>query len=322
MSNSSIVDGLRRFALLIVTILLFAIFGIIEPRFRSLENIINIVRQTSIMGILAVGLTFVVVSGEIDLSFGAIASMASVLSIFLVVAKVSPWISWILVLLAGIALGYANAVIVIRLKIPALLGTIGTWLAIGGLVALMVNGATIWTATYPAAFDFPGKGKILGIIPAPVVTLILFSAIAIVLLNYTVLGRYFYAVGGNANAATHAGISTNNIKAIGFLFMGFLSGVAGITMSSMFASSTPTVGQQFFFPAIIAVYLGSILLTDGIPNIWGTVVASLFLSIISNGLIMIGLMWWWESIAQGLLMILAISVITVISKKKIKGVTV
>jgi ribose/xylose/arabinose/galactoside ABC-type transport system permease subunit len=267
------------------------------------------------MGILAIGLTFVVVSGEIDLSFGANSSLAAVLSLILLIAKVNVVLIWIIILALAIAIGYINSVIVLHLKVPALLGTIGSWLAVGGIVAWMAKGTTVWTSKYPPIFDVLGRGRVFGPIPVPIITLFVVAILGIIFLEHTILGRYFYAVGGNANAATHAGISTRRVKTTAFLLMGLLAGIAGLTMSSMFSSATPTVGQQFFFTAIIAVYLGSIFLKDGVPNLWGTVVASLFLAIVSNGFNMIGLMYWHEQTAQGVLMIVAISMITFVSRK-------
>ncbi|MCC8190805.1 MAG: ABC transporter permease, partial [Planctomycetes bacterium] len=300
-----------------LSIVLCLVFGALEPRFLSGENFINIFRQASIMGILAIGLTFVVVAGEIDMSFGANSSLAAVLSLILVIKQVNVVLIWAIILVVALVVGYINSIIVLRLKVPALLGTIGSWLTIGGIVAWMANGATVWTSKYPPIFEVLGRGRVLGVIPVPVVTLIVVSFLGVMFLEHTVLGRYFYAVGGNANAATHAGISTHRVKTTAFLFMGLLAGIAGLTMSSMFSSATPTVGQQFFFTAIIAVYLGSIFLKDGVPNLWGTVVASLFLAIISNGFNMIGLMYWHEQTAQGVLMIIAISMITFVSRKNV-----
>ncbi len=313
--NKGFLDYLRRYSLLIILVILCGAFGAMEPRFVSGENFINIFRQASIMGVLAIGLTFVVVSGEIDMSFGANSSLAAVLSLILLIAGVNVVLIWFLILVLALFIGYLNALVVLRLKVPALLGTIGSWLTIGGIVAWMANGATVWTSKYPPIFEVLGRGRVFGFIPVPVVTLVIVAILGVLFLEHTVLGRYFYAVGGNANAATHAGISTNRVKTTAFLLMGFLAGIAGLTMSSMFSSATPTVGQQFFFTAIIAVYLGSIFLKDGVPNLWGTVVACLFLAVISNGFNMIGLMYWHEQTAQGILMIIAISMITFVSKK-------
>jgi ribose transport system permease protein len=321
----SILTNLRRFSLLILIFVLYIVFRSIEPSFGSLSNLINILREASIQGILAIGLTYVVISGEIDLSFGANASLASVLAIlFLTIGNkgLNLWIAWPLILVITSVVGLCNAFVVVKLKIPSLLGTIGTWLTIQGITILAVKGVTIWTSKFPPAFEIPGRLKLFGIIPFTILTLLVVAITSIIILQLTKVGRYFYAVGGNKSAATHVGILVNRIKTLAYVALGFLSGIAGITMASMFASSTPTVGQQFFFGSIIAVFLGSIFLKDGIPNITGTIVASLFLAIISNGFNFIGLQFWYVNIAQGILMIFSISMIQILSGKEIKGVKV
>lgn len=321
--RENILINLRRSSLLILVFILYFIFWSIEPSFGSMSNFVNILRESSIQGVLAIGLTYVIISGEVDLSFGANASLASVLAVlFLTLGEkgINLWIAWPIILIITTMIGLFNAFVVVKLKIPSLLATIGSWLAIQGVVALSVKGHTIWTSIYPTTFAIPGRLKLFGSIPFPIIILIICIIISVLILQFTRTGRYFYAVGGNKDASIHVGISVNKIKTLGFIILGFLAGIAGITMASMFASSTPTVGQQFFFPAIISVYLGSIFLKDGIPNISGTVVASFFLAIISNGFNLIGLHFWYVNIAQGLLMIFSIYMIHVLSGKEIKGV--
>jgi len=321
--KSIILTGLRRFSLLIVIFFLFIIFWLIEPAFGSGSNIINILREASIQGVLAIGLTYVVISGEIDLSFGAAASLASVLAVLFLTFRnvgLNLWIAWPLILIVTTIVGYFNSLIVVKLKIPSLLGTIGSWLVIGGITALVTKGTTIWTSRYAPAFEVPGRLKLFGLIPFPIIILLIVAIVSVIILQFTRLGRYFYAVGGNKSAAIHVGINVDRIKTLAYILLGFLAGIAGITMASMFASSTPTVGQQFFFPAIISVFLGSIFLKDGIPNIAGTIVASLFLAVISNGFNLIGLQFWYVNITQGILMIFAIAMIQILSGKEIKGV--
>jgi ribose/xylose/arabinose/galactoside ABC-type transport system permease subunit len=299
---------LRKWGLLIVVILLGAIFGVREPSFLVRDNIINILRQTAIMGILAVGLTFVVVAGEMDLSFSMTSSLCAVLMLFLFLRQVNVILSWFLMLALGIVIGLFNAFIVVKVKIPSLLGTIGSQLVLSGIVAWIAQGATIWTAKYTGLFVLPGRGNLFGFIPMPVIILLSISFISLVILEKTVLGRYFYAVGGNAKAADHAGISTKKIKILAYVFMGVLSALAGIVIAAQFVSATPSVGSSYLFPAIIAVYLGAIFLKDGVPNLWGTIVAALFLSVLSNGFNLVGLRSWHLSLAQGLIMLLAIGI--------------
>ncbi len=308
----------RKWALVIVIVALAVIFGCFSNSFMTSDNWINIIRQASIMGILAIGLTFVIVSGEMDLSFSMVASLTAVVVLMMSIKGQNAAVSWLLALVLGVGMGALNAFVVVVLKIPSLLGTIGTQLLFGGIVAWIAQGGTVWTAKYSTLFQIPGRGMMFGVVPFPVIVLIVVAAISIIVLEKTVIGRYFYAVGGNAKAADHAGINARKIKTIGYLIMGGLGGLAGIIVASQFASATPSVGATYLFPAIIAVYLGSIFLKDGVPNLWGTIVACIFLSELSNGFNLIGLKYWHENVAQGIIMIVAIAISIVGKNRKMR----
>ncbi len=311
-------DFARKWALVLVIVVLAVIFAFGSDSFMKGDNWINIIRQASIMGILAVGLTFVIVSGEMDLSFSMVASLAAVVVLMMSIKSSNAGVSWIVAVLLGVGMGAVNAFVVVVLKIPSLLGTIGTQLLFGGIVAWIAQGGTVWTAKYSALFQIPGRGMLFGVIPFPVIILIVVAVIGIIVLEKTVMGRYFYAVGGNSKAADHAGINARKIKTIGYLIMGALGGLAGIVIASQFASATPSVGATYLFPAIIAVYLGSIFLKDGVPNLWGTIIACIFLSELSNGFNLIGLKYWHENVAQGIIMIVAIAISIMGKNKKIR----
>lgn len=314
-----LVEILRKWALVIVIFVLGIVFAAISPSFITGNNIMNILRQTSIMGVLAIGLTFVVVAGEMDLSFSSVASLSTILVLIMSIKGINAGISWIIVIALGIVLGAVNAFVVVKLKIPSMLATIGTQLLFGGVVAWIAQGGTIWTTRFSMLFQIPGRGLLYGVIPFPVIILLVVGIIGVVLLEKTVLGRYFYAVGGNAKAADHAGVNAKRIKVYGYLILGALGGVAGIIISSQFASATPTVGETYLFPAIIAVYLGSIFLKDGVPNLWGTILACIFISELSNGFNLIGLRTWHEDVAQGFIMIIAISLTIIGKASKVKA---
>jgi len=316
MSGRKALDIVRKWGLVIVIIIMFVFFALNEKSFSRFDNIINILRQTSIMGILAIGLTFVVVSGEMDLSFSSIVSLSSILVMLMCQSSVNSAISWAIVIVLGLLLGLFNGFVVVRLRIPSLLGTIATQLAFGGVVAWLCNGGTVWTARHSALFTFPGRGILFGFLPFQSFLMIVIAIIALIVLERTVLGRHFYAVGGNARAADHAGINAKRIKYIAYIIMGGLAAVAGIVVVSQFVSTTPVIGATYLFPAIIAVYLGSIFLKDGVPNLWGTIIACLFLAMISNGFILIGLKYWHENVTQGIIMIIAIASMQAGKKRK------
>ena len=305
----------RKWSLAIVIALLCVLFNALQPVFLSGENVLNIMRQASILGVLAFGLTFVIVCGEIDLSFSMTATLSAITVLYLEIMRVHAVFSWVLALCIGVACGAVNAYIVVRLKLPSMLATIGTQLLFGGIAAWIARGATVWTSRFSAIFTVPGRGMLFGTVPVVILIWAAVVGLSIVILEKTVLGRYFYAVGGNASAADHAGIPTGKIKALSFVIMGFTAALAGIVMASQYASATPTVGSGFLFPAIIAVFLGSIFLRDGVPNAWGTLAGCLFISVLSNGFNMIGLKYWHEDTTKGVLMVLAIAV-TIVAKAR------
>ncbi len=316
MKKNSFFDVCRRWALVLAIAVLMIAFTALQPSFISGTNLINIVRQTAIMGILAIGLTFVVIAGELDLSFSMVATLVCVLCLKMLINSVNTALSWVIVAVLGMAMGFINGYIVVRLKVPSMLGTIGTQLLYGGIAAWISTGATVWTAKSNPLFNVPGRGVLFGVLPTPVIILIICAGLAIIILDKTILGRRFYAVGGNAVAANHAGINSDKIKWMSFIFMGFFAAVAGLIMASQFLSATPTVGDTYLFPAVIAVYLGSIFLKDGTPNLWGTVVACLLLSVLSNGINMAGLNYWHENTLQGVMMIVAIAFMNLGKKRR------
>lgn len=316
MKQNRVVDTLRRWVLPIIIIILGIIFASMSPTFLKGTNLLNILNQTAIMSIMAIGATFVIVAGEMDLSFSSIASMSAVLCLTLAIKGYHAALSWIIVLGLGLLVGLFNAFIVVKLQIPSMLGTIGSQIFVGGIVAWIANGGTAWTSKFSNLFAIPGRAVVFGFLPFPVLLLMIIFVICLIILDKTVLGRYFYAVGGNAKAADHAGINANHIKALSFVILGVLSAAAGIVIASKFASSTCNVGSGYLFPAIIAVYLGSIFLKDGVPNMWGTIVACFFLQELSNGFSLIGLKYWHENTTQGIVMILAIAMQIAGKRKK------
>lgn len=212
MKHSKVLDTLRRWILPIIIILLGVIFTVQSPTFLKPENLINILNQTAIMSIMAIGATFVIVAGEMDLSFSSTASISAVLCLTLAIRGQNAAMSWILVILIGLLIGMFNAFVVVKLKIPSMLGTIGTQILVGGIVAWIAKGGTVWTSKFSTLFAVPGRAVLFGFLPLPIVILAVIFIICLIVLEKTVLGRHFYAVGGNAKAADHVGINAGRVK--------------------------------------------------------------------------------------------------------------
>ncbi len=308
---------LRRYGLLISVMLLYIVFGLVQPKFFGVHNLINIFRQASLIGILALGLTFIVSAGEFDLSFASIAAMVSCFLVNFMMMDMNVYLAIVICLGIGLLAAMVSYVNVIYIGIPSFVASLAMMNITTGIARYVTGGGVIYAVNYPDFFNFIGRGKVLGI-PTPVIWLIILSVIAVYFLEFTKSGRYIYAVGGNSEAAVHVGINIIKTKLISYLIFGLLSGFAGLIMGSLFGSGNPDVGAGYTFPGIIATLLGGAFIKDGTPNARGTLVAALLLATIQNGFTMTSVPFYMKEIVLGIILIIAIGLITVLRGKPLK----
>jgi ribose/xylose/arabinose/galactoside ABC-type transport system permease subunit len=311
--------SLRRYAVLATLVLLFSIFASIERSFSDAQNIFNILRQASVLGLLALGLTCIVSVGEFDISFAAVSTFCGVLSISLLMHGVNLYAAWMISIVAGVALGCLNGFDVVVLGMPSFIATLGLQSIMFGVSLYITAGTTLYAAVYPAGFEAIGRSFIFGIIPSPVIWFLLFGVLGILFLEFSRTGRYIYSVGGNPEAATHVGIDVRRIKFISFVIMGLLCGVAGVVMASMFGSGNPSMGDGYLSPAIIATFLGAVFLKDGLTNSRGTIVACLVLAVLQNGFVMTNVPYFMKDIVQGFVLLIAVGMVSVLKKQAAEG---
>lgn len=296
--------------LILVWVILLAviIFTIVNPAFFTVANLFTIIRQASIVGLLALGLNIVVIIGGFDISIGAIANLAAVIMIAqLMVATPSIYFLWATGIAAGIVLSLINSAFIVYIGVPAFIVTLGMQsLATGLSRALTRGGITMYPKSLPEGFTFLGKSNIFGVVPVAVVIFLFFAAIIIILIEYTPFGRKLYAIGSNSEAANHVGIKVKKIKVIAFLISGALYGIGGVLLGSMFGSCNANMGGSFQMPAIIAVFLGAAFLSIGRPNIKGTIVSVFLLVVLVNGFAMANLPFFLRPVIQGLILLIAI----------------
>jgi len=317
------VNILRRWGLLIVLVIVFLVFSILVPQFRSFNNFMNIVRSASMMAIFALGLTIIINAGEFDLSFSAIGTISAVVvGVLLLSNGVNLTISIIVGLLIGIILGTVNGILVSYVGIPAFISTLGMWGLLIGLSGFFTNGADYYDSNWPKNLGILGRSFVAKIIPTPVIIFFIITIVIIVYIEFTKSGKYLLAVGGNPVAAKYIGIKIKKIKLTAFIISGFVSAIAGVTSLSMLGMVNQSMVQGYQMPAISAVFLGAIFLRDGIPNVFGTVVASLLLAIISNGLIMMGAKWYVSDIVQGAILIIVVGLLAVLKRGKLMSVSI
>jgi ribose/xylose/arabinose/galactoside ABC-type transport system permease subunit len=319
-NKNYILETLGKWGLLIATFLIFIMFSFLERQFLTTSNIFSIVQQAAITGLLALGLTTVVVSGEFDLSFPSIATLTGVVCLILASQRTSLLIVIPLVYILGIVLSSLNYFLVVKVKIPAFIATLGTMGVFTGIARFSTGGTTLFPVYTPSFMRFVGRGFVLNIIPTSVVTFAIASIILIFFMDYFYLGRYFYAVGGNPDASIHVGIDVNKIKFIAYVITGITAATAGITSVSMLGAGNPEICSGYMLPAISAVFMGGVFLRGGLPNIWGTVIASVLMAMLANGFIMLGFPQYVKEIVQGSVLVLAVAVTTITRKGKLFSV--
>jgi ribose transport system permease protein len=304
-TNSSKNIPWRNWFIFIVLVLLIAVFSLLNKNFFSLENFGVIGRQTAMVSLIAFGMTFVITAAQIDLSVGSIVGLVGVVS------TMTLGLGWGLAgasiagMLTGTAVGCVNGIITTKLKIPSFLVTLGMLGIVRGisLTATGTRTVVVYDKVFPLLW---GAGDIYGF-PVSILWVLLFFAIAIVLYNYTVFGNYVKATGGNLTAAKFSGINTDGIIIKVLTLSGFLSSIAGLLMAARLAAGRPEVGSGMELDSIAAVILGGTSLFGGKGSIVNTLIGSLIMGVISNGLVILGLESSIQMIVKGIIIIAAVS---------------
>lgn len=289
--------------LIIIMVALIFSLWLLNDKFLSFNNITNLLRQTAIIGVLAIGMTFVILSGGIDLSVGSVLAFSSILASKLMVAGLPVWISITLALFAGAVIGAFMGIIIHKGKVPAFIATLGGMTIVRGLVMLMCNAQKVMGL--PEAIGDFAVNRYLGI-PAMVYVWFITIIIGWFVSKYTVFGRNIYAIGSNTEAARLSGIKIGmNICGI-YAFSAFMSSVAGILMTARLGNGVPTAGQGYELDAIAAVVVGGGSLNGAVGSIPGTVLGTVIIASIRNGGTLVGINPFVLDISVGGLIVIAV----------------
>lgn len=308
-------DILQAYGTIIAGLLVIIIFSILRPdAFFTFRNLINISRQISLQVIIAIGATLIMCVGEFDLSIGALASLGGVIGALLAVAGFPVWLCFLVPVVACLILGWVNGWIVTKFNVLSFITTLGMSTILAGFTYWLTDGSTVFQ-NIPKSFTFIGS-KSLTQIPYLTMIMLLFSVIFWFIMRNTAFGRKLYAIGGNETASRVSGINVNRNKRIAFALCGGLSAVTGVLMASRLGSAHPTGGDSFFLSSYAAVYLGSTVFRESVPNVWGTFIGAAILGILANGLTILQVPTYIQDILTGAIIILA-----VIAQKLGKGST-
>jgi erythritol transport system permease protein len=304
----------------VALILVLAFFSLAAPNFLSAANAVIVSKHVALNALLAIGMTFVIVTGGIDLSVGSIVGLCAMAAGWLVLNGVdlgigyTIWFNTIeivgIVAVVGILVGVVNGLLITRLAVAPFIATLGTLYVARGFALLSSGGRTFPNLTGSAEFgtnSFPliGTGTLLGL-PVMIWLLIAVGLLAHYISRRTTLGRHIYAVGGNERGAALSGVKVNRVKMFVYMFSGFCAALVGIVIASQLQASHPATGETFELNAIAAAVLGGTSMSGGRGRIGGTIVGAFVIGILSDGLIMMGVSSFWQTVIKGLVIIAAV----------------
>ncbi|MCM3071959.1 ribose ABC transporter permease [Staphylococcus equorum] len=286
-------------------ILLVIIISALNSAFLEPSNLFNLLRQVSINGLIAFGMTFVILTGGIDLSVGSTLALSSAMVAILMVSGVDSIIALLLGCIFGAVLGAVNGLLITLGKMAPFIATLATMTVFRGLTLVITDGNPITNLNGSYAFQLFGRGYFLGI-PVPAVTMFVTFIILYILLYKTVFGRQTYAMGGNEKAAFISGIKVNKLKIMIYSLAGLMSAMAGAILTSRLNSAQPTAGMSYELDAIAAVVLGGTSLTGGKGRILGTLIGVLIIGVLNNGLNLLGVSSFYQQVVKGVVIIIAV----------------
>jgi ribose transport system permease protein len=305
-------DATQKIAAFGALIILFLVFSLASPNFMTFDNVVGILLATAVNGVLALGVTFVIITGGIDLSVGTMMTFSAVMTgVFITNMGLPLWIGILGGILAGGSAGLVNGVVISKMKIPPFIATLGMLYATKGL-SLVISGLKPIYFNDTPVFRELAMGSALGaIIPGfeiPNAVLVLFIAaiIANLILSKTVLGRYTFALGSNEEATRLSGVSTDNWKMVVYMLCGLFAGLGGVLMAARLNSAQPALGAGYELDAIAAVVIGGTSLSGGEGSILGTIIGAFIMSVLTNGLRILSVPQEWQMVITGAIVVLAV----------------
>jgi ribose transport system permease protein len=297
-------DALQRFAAFVSLILLVCFFSITSEHFLNADNLITVALQTAVIGIIALGQTMVIITGGIDLSVGSIVALSGVVCGKALEAGYPVWMAVVLGCATGLVFGVVNGVLVTKGTLPPFIVTLGTMMIGRGITLVITDSIPI--SGFDQAFANIAGGKMMGVIPNPVVYFAVLAVFVGYVLSKTTLGRYTYAVGSNEEAARLSGIDTVRTKIMVYSLSGLLTGISGVLLTSRLISAQPTAGYNYEMDSIAAVVIGGASLMGGEGTIVGTIIGAFIMSILKNGLNLLDVSSFWQMVTIGAVVLVAV----------------
>jgi ribose transport system permease protein len=298
-------DFFKKYGIYSVLMVLMIVFSIASDAFLAPSNLFNVARQVSMLGIAAVGMTFTLLLGGIDLSIGSQITLVNIVAAWLMVkAGMPPVIASCFAIILSTLLGFINGWSIANIAMPPLIVTLCSMTVIEGVAYIISKGIPIFG--FPESFSVIGQGY-AGIVPIPVIIMVIILAIGAFILNKTYFGRYFYAVGGNEEASLLSGINVKRVKYLAYTLSGLFGGIAGIVMLSRTNSGQPLAGKGFEFDVLTAVVLGGVSVNGGYGKISNVVAGVFIIGVLSNGMVLLNVSQYVQMVTKGLVLFAAVA---------------
>lgn len=310
MKQKKLSNIISEFGVLIALFALIIIISIISPEFRTVDNFLSLLRQSSINGFIAFGMTCVILTGGIDLSVGSVLALTSAFTASFITQGAPVPLAMLAGLLIGVLFGVISGLLVTAGNIQPFIATLVTQIVFRGFTMIFTQGKPISNLGDSFFFKFIGKGNLFGI-PFPVILFIVTFIVMWFVLEKTTFGRRLYATGSNAAAAKLAGVNINKTKVIAYAISGGMAALSGLVLLSRLGSAQPRAGEGYELDAIAAVAVGGTSMNGGRGRLWGTFVGILIIAVLNNGLNILGVSSYWQEVVKG-----AVILVAVLSDKK------
>jgi ribose transport system permease protein len=298
-------QAIQKAAAFLSLVLMIGFFSIGSPFFMTFDNLMTVILQTSVIGILAIGVTFVIVASGIDLSLGAVLALSGMVIAKAAAGGLPVWLAVLCGVAVGTALGVANGVLVAKLTLPPFIATLGTMMVARGLTLVISEARPVYFLHVPS-FKLISQGSLFGAVPYPIIYLLALALIASFVLRRLAVGRYIYGLGSNETAVRLSGVSVDRVKIFTYAVCGLLAGIAGVVLTARLNSAQPAAGGSYELDAIAAAVIGGTSLSGGEGTILGTIIGALIMGVLKNGLNLMNVSQFWQQVAMGIVVIGAV----------------
>ncbi|TAH64479.1 MAG: ABC transporter permease [Anaerolineaceae bacterium] len=307
------VEKLKKYGVVVALLIIVVFMSFLSDAFLTTNNLLNVVRQSAVYGVLAIGVTLVIITGEIDLSTGSIVGLSGVLTATALKAGVPIILSIGIGLLSGAVCGLINGILVTYGNVPSFVTTLGMQGIVRGASLLISGGYPI--SGFDKVYTFIGKGKVFGV-PVPMIILFVLAIIMHYILGWTKFGRDLYAIGGSRKAALYSGITVKKDIIKAFILSGIFAAIGGIMLSARLGCAETIAGAGYESMAVASAVIGGASLAGGKGTILGTVVGTFIIGVIGNGMTLLSVQAYWQQVVQGAIIIIAVLVTSLNLKKK------